>query len=122
LEGLKKLLEKEKENYGEHMFEESGLSYMFEVCPERVELFLKESKADFSSSLSKKTLELVLFGASVALRSEIGFKAHAIGALKAGATKREVLDVLFAVGNVASHALTMNILKQIKTLLEGTSN
>lgn len=118
MEDLTKLLEKEKGTYGEQMFKDSGLEYMFKMCPDRVKLFFEESRADFSSTLPKKTMELVLFSASVALHSEIGFKAHAMGALKAGATKREILDVLFAAGNVASHSVTMNILKDIEPILE----
>jgi len=118
MKNLKKLLEKEKGTYGEQMFKDSGLEYMLKMCPERLKLFFEESQADFSSTLPKKTMELVLFSASVAIGSKLGFKAHAMGALKAGATKREVLDVLFAAGNVASHNVTMNILKDIESILE----
>ena len=120
MEDLAESLERDKREYGAQTVEESGLGYLAEVYPERLNHFMEEAKFDQEKgSLPRKTLELVLFGACVAMRNRVGSKIHAQGCLTAGATKREILDVLFAAATAASHNITVNILADLKPILEG---
>lgn len=119
MEDLAAFIEQQKRDYGEQNVEESGLPYLAEVYPERLARFMEDCKADYEEgSLPRKTLELVLFASCVAIRNYRGSKVHAQGCLAAGATKREILDTLFAAAAAASHNVTVNILSDIKPILE----
>ena len=117
---LEEFIAREKRDYGDQNIEKAGLPWLGEVYPERLRHFMSDVQLDAEvCSLTGKTMQLVLLAACLGLHSREGTKVHVQGCLTAGATRREILDVVFLVAAAASHGISVNILSDIKEIVEG---
>jgi alkylhydroperoxidase/carboxymuconolactone decarboxylase family protein YurZ len=116
---LEEWLEHHKKEIGEENLKESGETYLLEVYPEKLKNFMDQVKNTSEGlTLSRREFELVLLSANLALRNRVGIKVHTYGALKAGLTKKDILDALFLVASAANHNIVVNVLADLKTILE----
>jgi 4-carboxymuconolactone decarboxylase len=72
--------------------------FILSILSERPEAFIFNTLGDFYTgrprSMDERTAELVTIAAATALKSEACLKVHIAAAMKAGATRDEVLDAI----------------------------
>ena len=116
---LEEWLEHHKTEIGEQNMMESGEPYLLEVYPEKLKHFMESVKNTSEGiNLSRREFELVLFSANLALRNRVGIKVHAYGCLQAGLTKKDILDALCLVASAANHNIVVNVLNDLKAIME----
>ena len=92
--------------YPAALMEEVGLKHVAENAPEVFKNWVDESLPHFERQiLDRKTVEFIWMACCAVCHSAAGVKLHGTGAMNAGATKEEIIEVLQLASLAPSHIL-----------------
>jgi len=124
---IRKFLES-ADSMGEDILEDSEELFgcvppILRIMRERPEFFVFSSLKDFYAmspeSLDAKTAELVTIAAAAGAGAEKCLKVHINAALRAGATRDEILDVLFIASAIGQTRVLAPSLRTFHEIFEG---
>ena len=107
--------------YGEHkeFLEACGLPFLTEISPSAMKAWYEESTARRQSGIfDDRIRELIWLAGCIVARSKPSITVHMYRALKAGATKEEIVETMLLSSLVGSHAMLIDALGPIEETLE----
>ena len=108
-----KILKEMCEHYGEDLVKEAGHDLSIEFGLEDLDApFSSAGKIMFEwNNLDRKTKEFIIIACNICQMYSVGINAHVRGAIKAGATRGELVEVIGIAGLIAG---TPNLLTALK--------
>ena len=114
-------LKKFQAAYGEHkeFLDACGLPFLAEVSPSAMKAWYQESQARRESGIfDDKTRELIWLAGCLVARCGPAVAVHTFRALKAGATKEEIVETMLLSSLVGSHAMLTDALGTVEATLK----
>ena len=111
--------------YGEHtdLLEACKVPYLAEIAPDAMKAWHRESQARRNSGIfDDKMRELIWLAGCFIARSVPAASVHMFRAMKAGATRDEIIETLLLSSLVASHTMLTDGLEAIEKTLPKAEN